>query len=130
MANRGTRAIKALPTLDGYDVVFIGSPVWYGTYAPPVAEFLKTHAFAGKTAVPFCTHGGGGAGRFYADLRKSCPEAKVLDGLSLRGSNQIERRLGVGVNARHTENDVVEWLNRLFQHGDSVWRLIHDHSQG
>ena len=41
MENGGTRAIKSVPSLDGYDVVFIGSPIWYGTYAPPVAEFLK-----------------------------------------------------------------------------------------
>ena len=47
-AGCGTRAIKAVPPLDGYDVVFIGTPIWYGTYAPPVAEFFKTIERDGK----------------------------------------------------------------------------------
>lgn len=108
-------ALKAIPSLDGYDVVFLGSPVWYGTYAPPVATFLAADALAGKTVAPFCTHGGGGAGRFPADVRKACPGATVLEALSLRGSNQIERRLDLGVGARHTEDDVVDWLDRIFR---------------
>ena len=66
------------------------------------------------TVAPFCTHGGGGAGHFAADLRKACPGAKTLDQLVIRGSNQIERRMGLGVSVRHTEDDVVEWLNRIF----------------
>ncbi len=114
MENGGTRAIKAVPPLDGYDVVFIGTPIWYGTYAPPVAEFFKTHSFAGKTVVPFCTHGGGGAGRYFVDVRKACPAATVKEGLTIRGSNQVERRLGTGVTVHHTEDDVVNWLNALF----------------
>ena len=114
MEKGGTRAIKSVPPLDVYDVVFIGSPIWYGTYAPPVAEFFKTHSFAGKTVVPFCTHGGGGAGRYFADVHKACPAATVKEGLTIRGSNQIERRLGTGVTVHHTEDDVVNWLNAVF----------------
>ena len=114
MEDGGPRAIKPVPSLDGYDVVFIGSPIWYGTYAPPVAEFFKTHSFAGKTVVPFCTHGGGGAGRYFVDVRKACPAATVKEGLTIRGSNQIERRLGTGVTVHHTEDDVVNWLNAVF----------------
>ena len=115
MNGGGTRPIKPLPPLDGYNVVFIGSPIWYGTYAPPVAEFFKAHNFAGKTVAPFCTHGGGGAGRFFVDVRKACPQATIKDGLSIRGSNQIERRLGTGVTLHHTEDDVVNWLNAIFK---------------
>ncbi|MBQ3746499.1 MAG: NAD(P)H-dependent oxidoreductase [Kiritimatiellae bacterium] len=115
MENGGTRAIKHVKPLDVYDIVFIGSPIWYGTYAPPVAEFFKTHNFAGKTVAPFCTHGGGGAGRYFVDVRKACPLATIKDGLTIRGSNQIERRLGTGVTMRHTEDDVVNWLNAIFK---------------
>ncbi|MBP7105480.1 MAG: hypothetical protein KBA83_10180, partial [Fermentimonas sp.] len=41
----------------------IGSPNWFKTLAPPVMSFLKRHNFAGKTVIPFCTHGGGGFGQ-------------------------------------------------------------------
>ena len=107
-------ALVDVPDLSGYDIVFLGSPIWYGTYAPPVATFLDSDKLAGKVVAPFCTHGGGGEGHFFADLRKECPEARILDGLVIRGSNQIERRLGVGVTSHHTENDVITWLNSLF----------------
>lgn len=114
--NEGTRpALKSIPDLAGYGTVFFGSPIWYGTYAPPVATFLDANKLAGKTLAPFCTHGGGGAGKFFSDIAKACPDAKVLDGLTIRGSNQIERRLGTGVTSHHTEDDVVEWLNRIFK---------------
>jgi len=112
----GTRpALKSIPDLTSYGIVFFGSPIWYGTYAPPVATFLDANKLAGKTLAPFCTHGGGGAGKFFSDVTKACPDAKVLDGLTIRGSNQIERRLGTGVTSHHTEDDVVEWLNRIFK---------------
>ena len=108
------RATKPVPPLDGYEIVFIGSPIWYGTYAPPMATFLKEHPLAGKTIVPFSTHGGGGAPLFEEDIRKACPDATVLKDFTARGSNQIERRLNIGVPSHHTEDDVIEWLNGLF----------------
>lgn len=42
-----------------YDMVFVGSPNWWGTYAPAVSAFLAAYDFNGKTVVPFFTHGGG-----------------------------------------------------------------------
>ena len=42
-----------------YDTVFIGSPCWWATIAPPVATFLSEHNLSGKTIVPFMTHEGG-----------------------------------------------------------------------
>lgn len=109
--------LKPFPSLDGYDIVFVGAPIWYGTYAAPLMTFFDSNKLAGKTVAPFCTHGGGGAKNFFADVAKACPGAKVLDGLTIRGSNQVERRLGTGVTTHHTEDDVVKWLNAIFKDG-------------
>ncbi len=46
--------------VDEYSRIFIGSPNWWNTVAPPVASFLAEHDLTGKTIFPFCTHGGGG----------------------------------------------------------------------
>ena len=108
------RPIKPTPSLAAYDVVFLGTPIWYGTYAFPVELFLKANPLAGKTVVPFSTHGGGGAPLYERDVKAACPAAKVLPGFTARGSNQVERRLGTGVTAHHTEDDVVRWLNGIF----------------
>ena len=108
------RPIKPTPSLAAYDVVFLGTPIWYGTYAFPVELFLKANPLIGKTVAPFSTHGGGGAPFYERDVKAACPAAKVLPGFTARGSNQIERRLGTGVTAHHTEDDVVRWLNGIF----------------
>ena len=39
----------------------------------------------------------------------------VKEGRTIRGSNQVERRLGTGVTVHHTEDDVVNWLNEVFK---------------
>ena len=39
-----------------YDVIFIGSPNWWSTIAPPVASFLASYDLSGKTVIPFVTH--------------------------------------------------------------------------
>lgn len=43
-----------------YDTIFIGYPIWGGTYAQPVASFIGANNFAGKVVFPFCTFGSGG----------------------------------------------------------------------
>ena len=63
-----------------YDVIFVGTPVWWYTMASPVKTFLSMNKFDGKIIVPFCTHGGGGASSTYADMKDIATGAKVLDG--------------------------------------------------
>lgn len=70
--------------IGSYDVVFVGSPNWWDTVAPPVMTFLEAHDLAGKAAVPFITHGGGGAGRSIRDIARLCPDTTVLEGLAVR----------------------------------------------
>jgi len=68
--------------IDEYDVVFIGTPNWFKSIAPPVLTFLRGHDFAGKTIVPFCTHGGGGFGETLQRIAQECPGAMLLPGLA------------------------------------------------
>ena len=70
-----------------YDVIFVGSPNWWGTMAPPVATFLTRNDVAGKTVVPFFTHGGGGMQRCESDVRKLCPNARVLKAATFSGGS-------------------------------------------
>lgn len=85
--NAGARpALKTrVDDMSQYDVVFVGSPCWWATVAPPVATFLTSYDFAGKTVVPFMTHEGSRMGRTEADIRKLCPKSQVPDGLPVRG---------------------------------------------
>jgi len=70
---------------EDYGVIFLGYPNWWGTMPMAVWTFLEKHDFSGKTILPFCTHEGSGMGRSEGDIRKLCPGATVLPGLSIRG---------------------------------------------
>jgi flavodoxin len=80
--------------IDGYQRIFIGSPNWFKTVAPPVMSFLRRHDFAGKTIIPFCTHGGGGLGQMEEDIAKECPQSILLPGLAVNGDVSLEEIAG------------------------------------
>jgi flavodoxin len=65
--------------LADYDTIFVGSPNWFSTYAPPVTTFLQSADLAGKVIGPFCTHGSGGVARVSEAARLLCPRSTVLD---------------------------------------------------
>lgn len=65
-----------------YDTIYLGTPVWWYTFASPVRTFLAENDFSGKTIIPFCTHGGGGASETYNDIQKLCPKATVKEGFA------------------------------------------------
>jgi flavodoxin len=70
--------------LSAYDVVFLGYPIWFGTFAPPVGTFLEQADLSGKKVVPFCTFGSGGLVSSVRDLKEKQPDAEVLPGYGVR----------------------------------------------
>ena len=72
--------------LQDYDVIFLGYPVWFGTYANPIETLLKTVDFSGKKVVPFCTFGSGGLDTSTKALREKLPDAEVLPGYGVRAA--------------------------------------------
>ena len=61
-----------------YDVIFIGSPCWSGTISCPVATFIASSNFRGKTIIPFITHGGSGLASTVSEIKKYAPGANVV----------------------------------------------------
>lgn len=54
-----TPEIEALnKNLDDYELIFIGSPVWVGTFTPAMRTFLKNNKIQDKRIVLFCSYGG------------------------------------------------------------------------
>ena len=69
----------------GYDVIFLGFPVWWYVAPTILNTFLEAYNFTGKTIVLFATSGGSGLGKSAAGLRSSAPGAKIVDGRMLNG---------------------------------------------
>lgn len=76
-----------------YDIVFIGSPNWWGTITPQVSSFLESYDLSGKTIIPFITHGGGGVQNTVRDLTAQCKGCTVSQN-GWVGYNS--RTLGIG----------------------------------
>ena len=80
-----TPALKPLTKqIADYDVIFLGYPIWFGTYAMPIATLVKEQDFAGKTIVPFCTFGSGGLNTSSDALMKALPQATIKKGYGVR----------------------------------------------
>lgn len=69
-----------------YDIIFLGFPVWFGTYAPPVQKYLLSVDLSGKKIVPFCTFGSGGLESSVKDLEQAEPNAEILPGYGVRAA--------------------------------------------
>jgi flavodoxin len=88
--------------MDRYDTIYLGFPIWWGTFPMPVFTFLEEYDFTGKAIIPFSTHDGSGLGNGKRDIQTLCPDAIVLDGLATRYDR-----------VANAEADVKKWLNGL-----------------
>lgn len=75
--------VTRIDDLDRYDTVLVGYPNWWASIPMPVATFLESYDFAGKTVLPFCSNGGGGLGQSVSAVSKLVSAATVKDGLSI-----------------------------------------------
>lgn len=91
-----------IENMDAYDVIFVGSPNWLNTMAPPVKAFLMQYDFSDKIMIPFCTHGGGGNGHIFADIAKACKGATVKKGFETYGNGGSK-----------VENEILDWLKKI-----------------
>ena len=92
-----------------YKTLFVGTPNWCGTVAPPVVSFLKEFMPTEKNIIPFCTHGGGGGGDIAKRIAHFCIGCDVFPLLTLRDNG--------GADA---EKAVERWLDQV-KHTAALW---------
>ena len=85
-----------------YDIIFIGGPIWWGTYPQVMFTFFKDHDLSGKTVIPFTTHEGSGLASTVRDVKKVWPKATVKDGFAIYGHE-----------VRSGKEKVEKWLKGL-----------------
>ena len=89
--------------MTGYNVIFIGSPVWKGDLSLPVKSFLINNDFNNKTIIPFYTFGG------YVDKSKLDNEIKKLS----NNDNVLPSFLTVNCKFTFIEYRLIRWLNKI-----------------
>ncbi len=70
-------------TLDDYDQIVIGSPVWASSMTPPLRSFLKDNQIEDKNIVMFCTYEGQ-AGKVFDHIEKSIGKNNIVDKLEFK----------------------------------------------
>lgn len=93
----------ALESIDSYDTIFIGYPIWWGDMPNIVKTFLESYDFSGKTVIPFSTHAGSGFAGTGSTIQSMLPGATVMDGFSISGQTAQNNQ----DSARET---VTDWL--------------------
>ena len=79
--------------LSGYEIIYIMSPIYWGTYAPEIETVTKKIDFSGKTIRVITTHEGSGLGNVLNDVKRVCQGAIVLDdALAIVGSKAKESK--------------------------------------
>ena len=75
-----------IPDISSYEVIYIGSPIYWGGMPEELFTALKGLNYSGKTIRPFTTHEGSGLSGVPRQLKDICNGAEVLDGLAINGS--------------------------------------------
>ena len=97
-----------LPPFEGsvdvskYETIFIGGPVWWGTYPQVMFTFFSKYDLNGKTIIPFTTHEGSGLGSCVKDVKKAYPNATVTGEFSIYGHD-----------VREGKSKVEKWLKKI-----------------
>ncbi len=85
LASKFRPEIKPTKDISEYDVIFLGSPVWWGEIAPPLMTWLESVDLKGKTIFPFVTHEGSRFGSTRQNLKELAPGATIGEGLAMYG---------------------------------------------
>lgn len=76
-----------VPDISSYEVIYIGSPVYWGGMPEELFTALKGLDFTGKTIRPFVTHEGSGLSSIPNQLKNVCAGANVESGIAITGSS-------------------------------------------
>ena len=100
---------NARPEIDGtienfasYDVVFVGYPNWNADMPYIMYSFFENYDFAGKTIVPFMTHGGSGFSGTPETIAQLEPDASMLEGRAISRTS-IE----------DAEQEIIDWIDEI-----------------
>ena len=86
-------------SLDGYEKIYIGFPIWWGEEPRIMDTFVESYDFDGITVIPFCTSSSSGIGRNGKNLEENAKSGNWLDGERFPG----------GVS----ESELRDWIDGL-----------------
>lgn len=87
-ANHDAPIVEPVPDISNYEVIYIGSPIYWGGMPEEMFTALKDVDFTGKIVRVFTTHEGSGLSSVPRQVKEICKGANVLDdGIAIQGSS-------------------------------------------
>ena len=77
---------ESVPDIASYEVIYVGSPVYWGGMPEELFTALKGLNYTGKTIRPFVTHEGSGLSNIPNQLKDICKGADIASGIAITGS--------------------------------------------
>ena len=97
----GNAPIKeSVGDISSYEVIYIMSPIYWGTYAPEIETAIKDLDFNGKTIRIITIHEGSGLANIVSDVKRVCKGAIVLDdAIAIKGTE-----------AKNSKSTIEAWI--------------------
>lgn len=87
--------------LQGYDVVFLGYPIWWNLCPRLLNTFIEQYKFEGVTVYPFATSGSSSIDNSASELRRLYPNVKWQTGRLCNDSPEAAAKWAKSVVAAH-----------------------------
>ncbi|MBU3146930.1 flavodoxin [Clostridium sp. CF012] len=98
--------LNEIPCLEEYDTIFVGTPIWAGSYAPPIHTFITKSIITEKKMVFFASHSGGGAKKCFDKLKTAFANNPVIGTIDF--VNPLKE------DSEKVRNQVMSWLQSMF----------------
>ncbi|MBQ9023744.1 MAG: flavodoxin [Bacilli bacterium] len=91
---------ESIPDISDYEVIYIGSPIYWGGMPEELFTALKEKDFTGKIIRVFTTHEGSGLASVPSQIKNICNGANILDdAIAIRGSQAL-----------NSKKQILEWI--------------------
>lgn len=91
---------EQIEDISEYEVIYIMTPIYWGTYAPEIETAIKDLDFSGKIIRIVTTHEGSGLANVPKDIKRVCVGANVLDdAIAIKGSE-----------CRNARDKIEDWI--------------------
>ncbi|AAK81347.1 flavodoxin [Clostridium acetobutylicum] len=96
-----------IPSMDEYDTIIIGTPVWAGTYAPPINTFISSVQMKNKRIAFFACHGGGGAKKCFEKLEEALKGNTFIGEIEFKDPTENERE--------KVTKEIKDWITKYLE---------------
>lgn len=90
--------------INDYDLIFLGTPVWAGSFAPAINTFLSENEIKNKKIVLFCCSGGG-KGKTFEQLKEKLKGNEIL--------GEFDFIEPLSKNKNEVNKEIEGWINKL-----------------